>query len=142
MRRIVRQDVSNIFRSRCRADMERRDADDLKSVHYWIEEMKAKGDVLLYRPKQAVQESQGGSINQEFLLVFMDDQQAGLAKGLIRGSVVHLADLPIVVNDAYRLLALTTIHPNDRQAYLLAYALTDDSGSSVLRVRHSRSFLK
>lgn len=119
MRRVVRQDIFNICRSKGVRSFERRDENDLNSIRKWIEELQAKDSVLIWTCDP-----------QLFLLVVMNEHQAELAKRY--GTVLYLADLPLALTSHYRIITLTV--PAENDAYLIAYALTDEPGADILTV--------
>lgn len=119
MRRVVRQDIFNVCRSKGVRSFERRDEDDIVSVQKWIEKLQSEGSVLIwtYDP-------------QPLLLVVMSDRQVELAKQY--GTVLYVADLPLALSRHYRTITLCA--PAESEAYLLAYAITEEPGIDIIKV--------
>ena len=120
MRQVVRQDIFNISRAHDVRKLERRDEQDLQSVALWLQEMQNKSSVLV-----------GDLLPGSFNLVVMNEHQAQLTRE--HDSVVYIADLPVVLDRHYRLITLTAV-ASQTDAYLLAYALFDQTGLQPLQV--------
>lgn len=122
MRRVTRQDVFNVCRSHGGTSFERRDPDDNRSVKLWVEELRSKSSVLVWNNLD----------DSVLLLVVMNENQTVLA-GLY-GRIVYVSDTPLAWERFHRLITLCALSSTDGNAYLLAYAITDQSGAEALQV--------
>lgn len=120
MMTVTRQDVFNVCRSHGVTNLERRDPDDSKSVKLWVEELKSKSSVLIWNPDSSI-----------LLLAVMDDNQVMLARHHAR--IIYVTDISVNWDRCHRLLVLTTLSATDNEAYLIAYAITDQNGPEPLQ---------
>lgn len=118
---VTRQDVFNVCRSHGVTNLERRDPDDSKSVKLWVEELKSKSSVLIWNPDSSI-----------LLLAVMDDNQVMLAR--LHARIIYVTDISVNWDRCHRLLVLTTLSATDNEAYLIAYAITDQNGPEPLQV--------
>jgi len=122
MMNVTRQDVFNVYRSHGVANFERRDPDDKNSVKLWMEELRSKSSVLIWNPEDNV-----------LLLAVMNETQTILAK--IHSRIVYVTDISFTWDRYHRLIALSALSTTDDEAYLLAYAITDQKGLEALQVQ-------
>lgn len=127
MRRVTRQDVFNVCRSHGVTSFERRDPDDRNSTKLWVEELHSKSSVLIWNKQE----------DSVLLLVVMNENQTILAG--LHGRIIYVSDMPLAWERFHRLITLCALSTTDGNAYLLAYAITDQSGIEALQV--SRIFL-
>ncbi|KAI9554265.1 hypothetical protein GHT06_019537 [Daphnia sinensis] len=120
MMTVTRQDVFNVCRSHGATNLERRDPDDSKSVKLWVEELESKSSVLIWNPDSSV-----------LLLAVMNDNQVMLAR--LHARVIYVTDVSIKWDRCHRLLVLSTLSTTDNEAYLIAYAITDQNGPEPLQ---------
>lgn len=120
MQQVTRQDVFNVCRSHGVANFERRDLDDNLSVKLWIEELREKHSVLLC------------NVENKFLLTVMNEKQALFAQ--LHGRISYIADIPLIWERFYRLIAICAVSASEGEAYLLAYAITEEKGLDALQV--------
>ena len=111
MRRVIRQDIFNVGRSHGVRKLERKDADDDRSIKLWVQELQKMSCVVAWHR------------NDNTLLVVMSQDQLELIRQY--GQVLHVAAFQIDVDRHYHLLTLAVPSTNGSKAYLVAYALTD-----------------
>lgn len=121
MMSVTRQDVFNVCRSHGVANFERRDPDDKSSVKLWVDELRSKSSVLIWNPEDNV-----------LLLAVMNENQTVLAR--IHSRIVYVTDISFTWDRHHRLIALSALSTIDDEAYLLAYAITDQDGLESLQV--------
>ena len=120
MKKVIRQDIFNISRSRGVRSLERRNEDDSQSVDLWIQDLQVKDSVLFW-----------DVVKDPFNLVVMNEHQVQLLKD--HGRVIHVVDLPLITDRTYRLIVIMAFGPS-ANAYMIAYAITDQSGPEALQV--------
>ncbi|XP_057375085.1 uncharacterized protein LOC130696035 [Daphnia carinata] len=120
MMAVTRQDVFNVCRSHGVTNLERRDPDDSKSVKLWVEELESKSSVLIWNPGSRV-----------LLLAVMNDNQVVLAR--LHARIIYVTDISINWDRCHRLLGLSILSTSDNEAYLIAYAITDQNGLEPLQ---------
>ena len=120
MKKVIRQDIFNVSRSRGVRSLERRNEDDSQSVDLWIQDLQIKDSVLFW-----------DVVKDPFNLVVMNEHQVQLLKD--HGRVIHVVDLPLITDRIYRLIVIMACGPS-ANAYMIAYAITDQSGPEALQV--------
>lgn len=120
MKKVIRQDIFNISRSRGVRNLERRSEEDSQSVDLWIQDLQVKDSVLFW-----------DVVKDPFNLVVMNEHQVQLLKA--HGRVIHVVDLPLIIDRTYRLIVITACGPS-ANAYMIAYAITDQSRPEALQV--------
>ncbi len=120
MKKVIRQDIFNVSRSRGVRSLERRSEEDSQSVDLWIQDLQIKDSVLFW-----------DVVKDPFNLVVMNERQVQLLKD--HGRVIHVVDLPLITDRTYRLIAIMACGPS-ANAYMIAYAITDQSGPEALQV--------
>jgi len=100
--------------------LERRNEDDSQSVDLWIQDLQVKDSVLFW-----------DVVKDPFNLVVMNKHQVQLLKD--HGRVIHVVDLPLITDRTYRLIVIMACGPS-ANAYMIAYAITDQSGPEALQV--------
>ena len=120
MKKVIRQDIFNVSRSRGVRSLERRSEEDSQSVDLWIQDLQIKDSVLFW-----------DVVKDPFNLVVMNEHQVQLLKD--HGRVIHVVDLPLITDRTYRLIVIMACGPS-ANAYMIAYAITDQSGPEALQV--------
>ena len=120
MKKVIRQDIFNVSRSRGVRSLERRSEEDSQSVDLWIQDLQIKDSVLFW-----------DVVKDPFNLVVMNEHQVQLLKD--HGRVIHVVDLPLITDRTYRLIVIMACGPS-ANAYMIAYAITDRSGPEALQV--------
>ena len=120
MKKVIRQDIFNVSRSRGVRSLERRNEEDSQSVDLWIQDLQIKDSVLFW-----------DVVKDPFNLVVMNEHQVQLLKD--HGRVIHVVDLPLITDRTYRLIVIMACGPS-ANAFMIAYAITDQSGPEALQV--------
>lgn len=120
MKKVVRQDIFNVSRSRSVRSLERRSEDDSQSVDLWIQDLQVKDSILVW-----------DVVKDPFNLVVMNEHQVQLLKD--HGRVIHVVDLPLILDRTYRLIVINACG-SSTNAYMIAYAITDHRGPEALQV--------